>query len=391
MPRQTDPPSAYSLVCALLAGRGNDDRDDAKDAAQRVLGPWCADCPDGFWEQLAEETEFHGVTPLLAPMITACGPPSGVIPDPARRIFVALSSRHRRATAAREVSIDRLLAAFGAAGVPMLLLKGAALAHSLYARPELRAAADIDILVDPADERRAVDLVRGLGYRFADRQGPMFSGRFHHLPAATMQQSGFVVALEIHRDAMSRDQPDSLTLRRLTTRPQVVIRGARPPGLAFGHVDMLRHLSRHAFEPAYRVRLIHLYDLWLYQARFRQAIDWRALAARYPHVVTALRLVDQVFAGPLGGDTETTTAAVPSGVGAGMLPLSQIAASDMGLIAKLRALLDPPAWWLHGFYGVPPGRSLWACRAVRHPATVARWLARRALARGRFENPRGLS
>jgi hypothetical protein len=390
MPRQTDLSSAYSLVCALLVARGNDDRDDAEDAAERILGPWGADCPDGFWERLAEETEFHGVTPLLAPMIMACGPPSGV-PDLARRIFFALASRQRRATAAREVAIDRLLEAFGAVDVPMLLLKGAALAHSLYASPELRAAADIDILVDPADERRAVDLVRGLGYRFADRQGPMFSGRFHHLPAATMQQPGFVVALEIHRDAMSRDQPDSLTLRSLTTPPQMVTRGARPAGLALGHVDMLRHLSRHAFEPAYRVRLIHLYDLWLYQARFRHAIDWRALATRHPHVATALRLVDQVFANPLGGDTETTTAAAPSGVGAGMLPLSQIAASEMGLMAKLRALLDPPAWWLHGFYGVPPGSSLLACRAVRHPATVARWLARRALARGRFENQGGLT
>ncbi|MGA2126588.1 MAG: nucleotidyltransferase family protein [Xanthobacteraceae bacterium] len=389
MPRQTDPPSAYSLICTLLAARG--DRDDAKDAGERVLRPWCAGCPDDFWEQLANEAEYHGVTPLLAPMIVTCGPTSGVIPDRARRIFFALSSRHRRATAAREVSIDRLLTAFGAAGVPMLLLKGAALAHSLYARPELRAAADIDILVDPADERRAVDLVRGLGYRFANRQGPMLSRRFHHLPAATMQQSGFVVALEIHRDAMSRDQPDSLTLRSLTTRPQVVVRGARPPGLALGHVDMLRHLSRHAFEPAYRVRLIHLYDLWIYRARFRHVIDWRALATRYPHVVTTLRLVDQVFARPLGGNTETTTSAAPSGVGAGMLPLSQIAASDMGLMAKLRALLDPPAWWLHGFYGVPPGSSLWACRAVRHPATVVRWLARRVLVRGRFENPGGLS
>jgi hypothetical protein len=389
MPRQTDPPSAYSLVRSLLAARGEDDQGDASDAAAHILGPSCADRPHGFWEQLAEETEFHGVTPLLAPVILAgAGPTSGAIPDPARRIFVALASRHRRAAAAREAGIDRLLNAFAAAGLPMLLLKGAALAHSLYASPEFRAAADIDILIDRADEPWVADLVRGLGYRFAARQGGMFSGRFHHLPVATMQQSGFLIALEIHRDAMSRDQPDSLTLRSLTAPPQVVSRGARPAGLALGHVDMLRHLTRHAFEPACRIRLVHLYDIWRYQARFRDALDWRALEIRHPHVVTALRLVDYVFARPRAGDTQTAAATAPSGVGAGMLPLSQIAASDMGPMAKMRALFDPPAWWLHGFYGVPPGNSLWACRTVRHPATVARWLARRLLARLPSRDPR---
>jgi hypothetical protein len=61
-----------------------------------------------------------------------------------------------------------------------------------------------------------------------------------------------------------------------------------------------------------------------------------------------------------------------------MMPLAVIAASDMGLPAKLAAVFDPPAWWLHGFYGVPPEKSLLMCRTVRHPAMVVRWLLARA-------------
>jgi hypothetical protein len=40
----------------------------------------------------------------------------------------------------------------------------------------------------------------------------------------------------------------------------------------------------------------------------------------------------------------------------------------------------PGPWWLHGYYGVPPERSLLLCRTVRHPLTLARWLGRRLAA-----------
>jgi hypothetical protein len=144
---------------------------------------------------------------------------------------------------------------------------------------------------------------------------------------------------------------------------------------------MLHHLTRHAFEPADRVRLIHLYDLWRYQTRFRDEIDWDLLATSRPHVMVALRLVDQVF--PRDGRAADDACTAPAGAGFGMVPLSQIAAAELGPIAKLRKLLDPPAWWLRGFYGVPPERSLWVCRFVQHPATVARWLGRRLVGRAR--------
>src|ERR1700685_1143700 len=99
-------------------------------------------------------------------------------------------------------------------------------------------------------------------------------------------------------------------------------------GLALGHVDMLRHLAHHAFEPARRVRLIHLYDIWRYQTIFHDEIDWRALEARLPEVITALRLVSYVFAGAWPADGTSVAEPVPTGVGLGMVPLSEIAAAD---------------------------------------------------------------
>jgi hypothetical protein len=57
-----------------------------------------------------------------------------------------------------------------------------------------------------------------------------------------------------------------------------------------------------------------------------------------------------------------------------MVPLSEIGSADVGLCAKFAALFNPPAWWVHGFYGIPADKSLLICRIIRHPIMLARWL-----------------
>jgi hypothetical protein len=111
---------------------------------------------------------------------------------------------------------------------------------------------------------------------------------------------------------------------------------------------------------------------------FRDEINWRELATRFPDVIVVLRLISYVFSRPGAvANPINTSEPAPAGVGFGMVPLSEIAAADTGLFAKFAALFNPPAWWLHGFYGVPPHKSLLTCRTIRHPITLARWLTRR--------------
>jgi hypothetical protein len=206
----------------------------------------------------------------------------------------------------------------------------------------------------------------------------------HHVPAAEASVGGFRIFLDIHTDVMSPNQPYRLTMANLSAPPRTFSRGAGPAGVTLSHGDMLHHLTRHAFEPAHCVRLVHLYDIWRYQAIFRPYIDWRDVATRFPDVLVALTLVDQVFPRRLKGNHQPGAAEQkrPSGTGQGMMPLSEIAASRTGTLAKLSALFAPPEWWLHGFYGVPLDSSLLFCRAVRHPMTLARWLLKRYAAAG---------
>jgi hypothetical protein len=212
---------AYGLLRALLTDRGTDDCSVTSEATEQALLRCQGINHPQLWSKLADEAEHHGVAPLTESMIRALSRKRpGAVPDDVRRAFVALASRHRRAAIAREKCVDQLLAAFATVGIPIIFLKGAALAHRIYPSPELRPMVDIDVLIDPADTERAVAITRGLGYSFACRHESRFAGRMHHLPAATIDRSGFRIALELHVDAMSPDQADSLTFATLTAEPQ---------------------------------------------------------------------------------------------------------------------------------------------------------------------------
>jgi hypothetical protein len=370
---------AYDLLRALLTDRGTDDCSVASEGTEQRLLQCSKTQSNQLWSSLTDEAEYHGIAPLIEPMITALSRKKPeAVPDGVRRALVALASHHRRAAVVREKCVDQLLAAFAISGIPIILLKGTALAHRIYPAPELRPMVDIDVLIDPADAERAVAITRGLGFFFAHRYASPFAGRMHHFPAAMTAQSGFRITLEIHVDAMSPNQGCSLNVATLTAKPIPFRRGRGPSGVALGHTDMLRHLTRHAFEPARCICLKHLYDIWRYHVIFRDEINWRELATRFPDVIVVLQLVSFVFAkrGAVANPISTFEPA-PAGIGFGMVPLSEIAAADTGLFAKFAALFNPPAWWLHGFYGVPPNKSLLTCRTIRHPITLARWLARR--------------
>lgn len=60
---------------------------------------------------------------------------------------------------------ERVLASLHAEGVRTLLLKGLPLALGVYARPALRAMADVDVLVAPDDRDAAARLLARQGYR----------------------------------------------------------------------------------------------------------------------------------------------------------------------------------------------------------------------------------
>jgi hypothetical protein len=65
---------------------------------------------------------------------------------------------------AQRATLDRLDRLFETAGIPYAMMKGAHVRECVYPDPALRPASDIDILIAPADRRRAARVLLGTGY-----------------------------------------------------------------------------------------------------------------------------------------------------------------------------------------------------------------------------------
>ena len=87
------------------------------------------------WDCLAAEAEAHGLAPLLYSRLQAAGIS---LPLAVKRELQGLTLRHRLANQIRMQALAEILTTFETAGIPALVLKGAALAHLLY--PVNRAA-----------------------------------------------------------------------------------------------------------------------------------------------------------------------------------------------------------------------------------------------------------
>ncbi|MEP6914953.1 MAG: nucleotidyltransferase family protein [Acidobacteriota bacterium] len=70
----------------------------------------------------------------------------------------------------RERELTRMLRGLAAAGIDALLMKGAALAYSLYAAPHLRPRADLDVLIARSDLEAADRVLLAAGWLHAPEQ-----------------------------------------------------------------------------------------------------------------------------------------------------------------------------------------------------------------------------
>ena len=98
-------------------------------------------------------------------MSNALSPVLRKIPQEVRADLAAAAGRIATENLQHIAASRELLDRFQSAGVPLLFLKGATLGKLAYANPFLKAAIDIDLLVDPADLAKAAGLLRECGYR----------------------------------------------------------------------------------------------------------------------------------------------------------------------------------------------------------------------------------
>ena len=115
------------------------------------------------WSNLVAVLKFHWVIPFMYRKIGSlpveCRPPE-TITNELRQVFLASVVRSLQ----MERQLGEIIEAFREQGVPVLVLRGPALAFSLYPDPAMRPSGDLDLLVMPEQVVQARGILEGLGY-----------------------------------------------------------------------------------------------------------------------------------------------------------------------------------------------------------------------------------
>ncbi len=211
---------------------------------------------DAFLEAVAE----HGVGPLLHHVLASNGA-ANRWPDEIREALAETARKEAVREAIRVEETRRVLAALNAERVAPLVLKGAALAYSLYARPHLRTREDTDLLVRQAAVADVVRILEELGYRRHQRlPGQRVLRQDTYL---RQDDSGYTHALDLHWAISNRPAlANSLDYADVRQRA-VAIEALSPGAMGLCHEDALLHACLHRLAHGDEENLIWLYDIHL--------------------------------------------------------------------------------------------------------------------------------
>jgi hypothetical protein len=145
------------------------------------------------WPLFLRLARRHRVEGLVHEALTAVAVPA--VPQEVRSALAARARQVAQCNLSLAAETMRLQAAFGEAGIPMLVLKGVPLAQLAYGTQAVKQGRDIDFLVPPDFAMRGFRLLEKLGYRFflparqlseAQRHGLVRYGNeaefLHHTP-----------------------------------------------------------------------------------------------------------------------------------------------------------------------------------------------------------------
>jgi hypothetical protein len=233
------------------------------------------------WPRLIERAVRHGLAPLLYATLRTTSPAvSTGPPDAILARLRELYDRHAARHTARVAKLAEIGAALDGAGIPIVVLKGAALGSAVYRDPAFRTMGDVDLLVHPGDLLRANRILCQLGYRSNEAWGSeaWYEAHHHHLAPLDAPDGSLIV--ELHRSIVMKGQA-RVPVEDLWARSRFEqIGGATFRVLA--PTDLLLHLCLHLGHDNAFVggKLRDLRDMAEAIRCYGDAIEWDAVVGR---------------------------------------------------------------------------------------------------------------
>ncbi len=202
------------------------------------------------WDRLIAFALLENAATLLDDRISRV--PELLVPAPRRDHIGRLGLVWTFKLKLLERRLQESLEALQAAGIEVILLKGAALAVTTSRSFTERPMADIDLLVDPARAREAHELMQEKGWMLDSIGRPEDAWSSHHHLAPLADQNGSGLKLEIHVAPVPPGNPFDLNFARVRSTAQRMTFGGVPvlvPEMHLHAVHIAIHFAwAHRFE-----------------------------------------------------------------------------------------------------------------------------------------------
>lgn len=220
------------------------------------------------WNYILETARQHGIAPLLYHRIRKTADEN--VPKHVVEYLRTLYNGNVARNMLLYDALSKVLKAFKHAGIDVIVLKGAALAETVYRDIGLRPFSDIDILVRKRDLQRVKKKLPELGYVLNEEVSPE---KYNEEFGCDLYYAGSVNVLEIHWDIVRKTKSDRYTrveIEKIWERA-LPAKIAGVDTLMMSPEDMLLHFCVHLPKHRYN-RLIWLCDVLEIIAQ--TDIDW---------------------------------------------------------------------------------------------------------------------
>jgi hypothetical protein len=265
-----DPARDKLLLASVKARWDSQALEDARQIVHEDDVDW-----DGFCAQVGK----HSMAPLIYDTLKDDGT---ILPAWVKEKLRSAYYQSARRNALLYHELTQIVRAFSEAQIPVILLKGAALAIGVYDNIALRPMADIDLLVKTEDMPRAKGLFLQHGYEVRDHA-------HSYLRHATFTggSNGWTAHIEVHRHIISsayyrRSIPEEWLWQdpvELTIGDTLALRLSSEAAILHACLHMLDHIAVDS-------NLLWLWDI--VEISRRDDIDWNTLVDRADQFKTVL-------------------------------------------------------------------------------------------------------
>lgn len=222
----------------------------------------------GNWDELIRQSRRHSVTPLLYHRIKAIDPTPGIpaqVMQELRKIYLLSAESNIK----RYNELSKWLRLIQNDGIPVIVLKGAALAELVYPNIALRPMFDVDLLIKAEDFWRIDEMLSGAGFK-SDKRILLSKRHIHWVRHIAYMSKA--IHLELH--------PKIYELPNL--RPWADVAHAKIASvdtLILGPEDLLLHACIHLLDHLYirgdsSARLIWWCDVAILLEFYQEKLNW---------------------------------------------------------------------------------------------------------------------